>query len=100
MESPEYAAIRAARGYAGGGSFPGGWGVFGEEGPELRYAGPSLVYSNGQSRSLLNLDPVILELRRLRSEVQVGNVQVARNTWKTSRLLDKFDVEGLGDRVA
>jgi len=46
-------------GFADGGEFGGGWRLVGEQGPELEYTGPSRIYSNEQSRELVDLSEVV-----------------------------------------
>ena len=41
-------------GFKSGGHHAGGWAVFGENGPELVNTGPSRIYSNADSRRMLN----------------------------------------------
>jgi hypothetical protein len=56
-------------GFASGGMHSGGFRVVGENGPELEAVGPSRIYSNSQTRDLLNMTPMLEELRALRDEV-------------------------------
>ena len=100
IDASDYATYadyqRAIRGYASGGSFAGGWRVVGETGPELEFTGPSRIYSNADSKKLINESNVILieELRALRVELK----QVVRNTKDTAsnvKILDEWNEIGM-----
>ena len=93
--STEYSGIKAVRGFASGGDFGGGWGIFGEVGPELRFTSPSRIYSHDDSKRLLRNDDVVFELRALRSDMEKQNYVIARNTLETSKVLNSWEDEGL-----
>ena len=82
------------QGYADGGAFSGGWRLVGEQGPELEYTGPSRIYSNEQSRALVDNSEVVSEIRELRKEMVASGYQVSKNTGRIFRTLDKW--EGIG----
>lgn len=89
-------AVRLAGGipqFAGGvENFSGGWAMTGERGPELvRLPAGSSVYSNGDSRRML--DNSGLEARVARLETVMTSV--ALHTSRTARLMDRWDGEGL-----
>jgi len=84
--------------YADGGSFGGGYRIVGENGPEIEYTAPSMIYSNKNSKSLVNNDELIAEIRALREELGAGNYQIAANTQKSAKFLqylEQWDDDGL-----
>ena len=81
-------------GYASGGDFSGGWRVVGERGPELEFTGASSILSNKKSKSLLNTDELVAEVRLLRAEINKGNFAMASNTAKTAKILSNWDGNG------
>jgi hypothetical protein len=89
------AYLRALHGYASGGDFPGGWGIFGENGPEVAYSPPAKVFSNAQSKSLLNTDELVGEVRKLREEVGRGNFYSKANSDKITKFLSRWEGDGL-----
>lgn len=89
--SPEYAAIKAVRGYASGGFHPGGLRLVGEAGPELEYTGPSNIIPFRKKSSDSEL---ISEVRQLREEMRRGNFVIAKNTGKTAKIHDRWDIDG------
>ena len=81
--------------YASGGSFPGGWRVVGEEGPELEYTGPSQITSNASSKALLDNSEVVKELKSLREDIKAYGYAIAKNTGKSAKVSDRWDIDGL-----
>lgn len=81
--------------YADGGVHDGGWAVVGEQGWELAHMGPSRIYSNSDSKSLLDMSQVTQAIDNLRSDLRAVNAALARSANKTARTLDKWDVDGL-----
>lgn len=77
--------------YAEGGEATG-WGVAGDVyGPELvNFGTKSRVYSNKDSKSLLDIAPLIDEVKALRAEVRTGNTYQK----KTADVLDECDRYG------
>jgi hypothetical protein len=70
-----------------------GTGLMGEAGPEavmplIRIGGKLGVQSTGNNVILIE------ELRALREEIKAGNVANAKNTLKTAKILDRWDVDG------
>ncbi len=61
---------RKRMGYASGGYHPGGIRVVGERGPELEFTGPSRIFSNQQSKALVDNTELIAEIKALRAEVE------------------------------
>jgi len=88
--------------FAAGGLHSGGARLVGERGPELEVTGSSRIYSNSDTMNMLSNAPVVLELRRLKRELeqmrdeqrQLG-IQTATNTDRSYRILRSWDVVGL-----
>jgi len=90
-------ALAGLPAYADGGSFAGGYRIVGENGPEIEYTAPSRIYSNKDSKSLLNNDELVAEIRALREELGAGNYQIAANTQKSAKYLqylEQWDDDG------
>lgn len=81
--------------FAGGGSHGGGWRVVGEQGWELEQTGPSRIYSNADSRSLLDMSGVVDELAALRGDVRNGDIALARTLGEIRTLAKRWDSKGL-----
>jgi hypothetical protein len=79
-------------GYADGGYHSGGLRVVGENGAEVEYTGPSLIYNRDQ---LVDVSALLAELRALRAEVKYGNYAVAKNTMKTAESLQRIEYDGI-----
>lgn len=87
--------------FATGGMHSGGWRVVGENGPELEYTGPSRIFSNAQSRSMMDTSALQAEVSMLRAELKSAMFAVAKNTMRTADRLDRWDGDGLPEeRVA
>lgn len=56
-------------GFAAGGWHAGGYAIVGESGPELAYMPPARVYSSTDSRALLDIEPLVAEIRRLETRL-------------------------------
>ncbi len=82
-------------GFAEGGSFGGGWRVVGERGPELEYTGPSKIFSNQDSRALVDYSELLREVKSLREDINAANYAIAKASNKTSKTLDRWDVDGI-----
>ena len=89
-------------GFATGGMHSGGWRIVGENGPELEYTGPSQIFSNATSGSLLSQEEMLEELRLLREEVsemrkenRTGQAALVSSNNKTAKVLNKWDYDGL-----
>lgn len=82
-------------GFASGGYHDGGWRWVGEVGPELEYTPPSRIYSNSQSKDMLNNAEVVAELRELRKDVRAGHIAIERNTSESARHLRRIENEGI-----
>jgi hypothetical protein len=85
---------QAAPGFASGGSFSGGWRVVGERGPELEYTGASRIFSNRESKSLIDNSAVVNAINLLRSEIQAGQYAIAKSSNKTAKIVERWDVDG------
>ena len=81
--------------FADGGWFGGGYRIVGEQGPELEFTGASRIYNSDQTKSLLSTDELISEIRRLRNETGEANFAIAANTAKFTKLLARWDADGL-----
>ena len=84
-----------APGFASGGSFSGGYRVVGENGPELEYTGPSQITSNASSKALLDNSEVVKELKSLREDIKAYGYAIAKNTGKSAKVSDRWDIDGL-----
>ena len=82
-------------GFAGGGSFSGGWRIVGEYGPELEYTGPSRIFSNPESRELFDISRLEAAIASLKEEIQASNYAIAKNTARTAQWLEKWEKDGL-----
>lgn len=81
--------------YADGGVHDGGWAVVGEQGWELANMGPSRIYSNSDSKSLLDMSQVTRAIDNLRSDLRAVNAALARAAGRTAKTLDKWDSDGM-----
>ena len=80
-------AIPKVPGFASGGDHAGGYRIVGENGPELESTGPSRIFNNSQTKSLLSMDELIAEIKSLRADVRAGQAVIADNTRKTAVIL-------------
>ncbi|MAM60868.1 tape measure protein [Maritimibacter sp. UBA3975] len=93
--------------FATGGMHRGGLRIVGERGPEIEATGPSRIFSNSDTRRMLDFSGLEREMREARREIaalrdeqrQLG-VQTVRNTRKTAQNLDKWDEIGLPQEQA
>lgn len=82
-----------------GGKHKGGLRIVGERGPELEETGPSRIYSNSQSRSILDNSEMVRELRAVRAELAEmkaharGTAESTRDTFKTLREINSVGVK-------
>lgn len=81
--------------FAAGGYHSGGWRVVGENGPELEHTGASRIFSNPQSKSLLSMEELIAEIQALRADARANAAAVAKNTAETSRIINRWDGDGM-----
>ena len=88
------ATAAALPAFASGGQHEGGWRIVGENGPELEKTGASRIFSNPQSKSLLNMDELIAEIKSLRSDVRAGQQAIANNTLRTAKILRDVTQDG------
>ena len=82
-------------GYASGGTFEGGYRLVGENGPEIEYTGPSQITSNASSKALLDNSEVVKELKSLREDIKAYGYAIAKNTGKSAKVSDRWDIDGL-----
>jgi hypothetical protein len=83
--------------FATGGSHTGGLRLVGEKGPELEVTGASRIFSNQQTRNMLDMSGVIAELKQVRAElsqVKQATTSTAAHTSKSSRQLERWDIDG------
>jgi phage-related minor tail protein len=99
--------------FASGGDHAGGLRLVGENGPELEVTGPSRIFNAQQTQSILAggsdqtqllaaLRALLQEQQSLRDEVQGLRVEaraMASNTAKTTRQLERFEMEGMPVRT-
>lgn len=81
--------------YANGGDHPGGWAMVGENGPELRNMGPSHIYSNADSKSLLDTSGLLAEVAALRTDVRTIGATLANTAKRTTKTIERWDADGL-----
>ena len=82
-------------GFASGGDFGGGARVVGERGPELEFTGPSRIVDSNSFKQMLANNDMRAELNALRNDINVAMVTLAKNTGKTARQLERWDLDGL-----
>ena len=81
--------------FRNGGSHMGGWAMVGEGGPELAYMPPARVYSNADSRQILDIKPLTDRIQSLEATVQqLGKALVAATYDATDRAAGKT-VDGM-----
>lgn len=88
-------------GFANGGTHTGGLRVVGERGPELEFTGPSRIFSNAQSRDLLDLSPVVNALGQLEKRlvrVEAYQRQTTKNTGDIARSHTRWERAGIKTR--
>jgi len=99
--------------FATGGDHAGGLRLVGENGPELEVTGPSRIFNAQQTQSILAggseqadllaaLRSLLQEQQALREEVAGLRIEAratASNTAKTTRQLERFEVDGMPVRT-
>jgi hypothetical protein len=88
-------AMRKIPGYADGGAFGGGMRIVGERGPELEVTGPSRIYSNKDTVSMLDNRVIVKAIEDLRKDMVDGQYAIARSCEKTARYIDMWDGAGM-----
>lgn len=84
------------RGYATGGSYPGGLAMVGESGPELiNFNRPGMVYNAAQTNSLLSGESVAGEVRALRTENQAQSRAIVQLQSRLTKVFERWDSDGL-----
>ncbi len=81
--------------FASGGEHFGGWRVVGENGPELERTGPSRIFSNGQSKSLVNNDELIAEIKQMKEEARANAIAIAKAAADTAKILARWEGNGM-----
>ena len=87
-----WALLKRVAGFAAGGMHQGGWRVVGEAGPELAYTGPERIFSNAQSRSLMDTSRLEAQMAALQAELALLRAETratAVNTAKTADLIER-----------
>lgn len=76
--------------YAAGGDFGSGWARVGEQGPEIvKFGAPGRVFSNAQSRALVDNSDLIAEVKTLARKME--NMRAAsEETAKNTRAIESF----------
>jgi hypothetical protein len=88
-------ALASVPKYAGGG-FAEGWGVAGESGAELiNFGRGARVYSNKETKSILNTDELLAEIKKLRAEQGENGLANAANTAKMAEILRRWHGDGM-----
>lgn len=84
--------VKEMRKFAAGGDHGGGWRMVGENGPEVEYTPPSHIYSNSQSKSLVDNSELIAEMKAemkaLRDEIKLLRASTERGNENTQRSAD------------
>lgn len=84
------------RGYATGGSYPGGLAMVGESGPELiNFNRPGQVYTSAQTNSLLSGETVVGEVRALRAENQAQSRAIVQLQSRLTKVFERWDNDGI-----
>lgn len=92
-------------GFASGGSFPGGWRVVGENGPELEATGPARIYDASQTARIMRDSAggaeLVAEMRAVRAEIAAHRndqraqaASIAASTGKTAQILEGVTQDG------
>jgi hypothetical protein len=82
-------------GYAQGGYHEGGWRMVGEQGPELEYTGASRIFSNKDSKALIDNSELVNEVKALRVDLNAIGYAVAKSVGKSAKITDRWDIDGL-----
>jgi hypothetical protein len=83
------------RGYATGGSYPGGLAMVGESGPELiNFNRPGQVYTAGQTSEILG-NGLASEIQALREDLRAQALSNAQLQSRTAKVLERWDGDGL-----
>jgi len=77
-------------GFADGGMHRGGWRMVGERGPELEYTPPSRIFSSAQSSNIIDITPLLDEMKMMRADLNVMRV----DTRKTADTLIRVTRDG------
>lgn len=84
--------------YAAGGDLDPGWAQVGENGPEIvKFGAPGRVYSNSQSRALVDNSEVVVEMRALARKMEAmlaSSVETAKNTRDLESFMRRISESG------
>ena len=94
-QSQVVADLSNITGFATGGSHAGGLRIVGENGPEIEATGPSRIFSNAQSQSMLDNTDLTRQVSELTQIMQSGMFAVAKNTNKSYKIFNRWDTQGL-----
>lgn len=81
--------------YAAGGDHAGGWAIVGEQGPELANLGPSRIYSNSNSRALLDTTALQNEIAALRNDLRASQAAMAHSLKILEKKVKQWDGDGM-----
>ena len=76
--------------FATGGMHGGGYALVGERGPEIAYMPPARIYSNSDSRALVDMSPVVAKLEAIERRLAA----VESHTGNTAGVLDGSRPQG------
>ncbi len=76
--------------FAAGGMHAGGYALVGERGPEIAYMPPARIYSNSDSRALVDMSPVVAKLEAIERRLAA----VESHTGHTAGVLDGSRPQG------
>jgi hypothetical protein len=83
------------RGYATGGSYPGGLAMVGESGPELiNFNRPGQVYTSGQTSEILG-GSLASEIQGLRDDLRAQSRSNAQLQSRTAKVLERWENDGI-----
>lgn len=81
--------------FAAGGMHGGGWAVVGEQGPELVNLSPARVYSNSDSKGLLDTSGLARELAALRADARINAATLVDVLKRVDKLFNRWDMNGM-----
>jgi len=82
--------------FAGGGYYPGGIALVGEDGPELiNFSQPGQVYTAPQTQALLGGEAAARELRALREDQRAQTREMVKLQHRVAKVLERWDGTGI-----
>ena len=90
-------AVSSVRGYASGGTYPGGLAMVGERGPELiNFKSPGTVYTAGQTqRMLAGGAETADEVRMLRQDNRAQAAAMVRLQAQMTKIFERWESDGI-----